>query len=125
MLHSGLEIWPAFSFTIDFRDLPAVLAVGVVLTAAQVILSRREKRWPGLILPALWLLWTLAGIIPQAVLLIGDGYGWFQGIMGPGLTALAIENIPNLILLAIYAVCCVLRRHREKKQLKKIRIDDL
>ena len=125
MLHSGVEIWPAFSFTIDFRDLPVVLAVGAVLAAAQVALSRREKPWLGLVLPALWLLWTLAGIIPKVALLIRDGNGWFQSIVESGMAALAIENIPNLMLLAIYAVCCLLRRRREKKQLRKTRIDDL
>nr|WP_325252691.1 hypothetical protein [uncultured Oscillibacter sp.] len=32
---------------------------------------------------------------------------------------------PGLILLAIYAVCHLLRRRKERRQLKKTRIDDL
>lgn len=64
-------------------------------------------------------------IVPQAVLLIKDGYSWFYSITEMGMTALAIMNVPNLILLAVYAACHLLRRHRERKQMKKIRIDDL
>ena len=89
-------------------------------------LSRREKWWPGLILPTLWLIWTLALTVPQVVSLLEEGYyHWFTGVAERGLTALAMENVPNLILLAIYAVCHGLRRRRERRQLKKTRIDDL
>lgn len=125
MVHSGVRIWPAFSFTVDLHDLPVILAAGAVMIAAQIFLSRRERWWPGLILPALWLLWTLADLLPQLARFAEDGYGWFDSVMDMGLAALAIENIPNLLLLGIYAVCFLLRRRRRKKQLQKTRIDDI
>lgn len=125
MLHSGVQIWPAFSFTIDFRDLPVILTAGAVMTAAQIFLARRERWWPGLVLPLFWLLWTLADILPQLVRFAEGGYGWFGSMVDMGLPALALENIPTLLLLGICAVCRPLRRRRRKKQLKKARIDDI
>lgn len=125
MLNSGVEIYPDFCLTVDLRDLPVVLAVGAVLAAAQIFLSRREKWWPGLILPGLWLFWTLVDILPQLALRISDGFGWFWGVTEFGLTALVFENIPTLFLLTIYLVCYTLQRRKRKKQLKKTRIDDL
>lgn len=126
MLHSGITIYPNFELTIDLRDLLVVVPVFAVLVAAQICLSRREKWWPGLILPAAWLLWTVIGITPELVQLWteGDFIDIFE-ISGMGILELLLENIPNLILLAIYAVCHRLRRRRERRQLKKTRIDDL
>lgn len=126
MLHSGITIYPYFELTIDLRDLLVVVPVFAVLVAAQICLSRREKWWPGLILPAAWLLWTVIGITPELVQLWteGDFIDIFE-ISGMGILELLLENIPNLILLAIYAVCHRLRRRRERRQLKKTRIDDL
>lgn len=126
MLHSGITIYPNFELTIDLRDLLVVVPVFAVLVAAQICLSRREKWWPGLILPAAWLLWTVIGITPELVQLWteGDFIDIFE-ISGMGILELLLENIPNLILLVIYAVCHRLRRRRERRQLKKTRIDDL
>lgn len=126
MLHSGITIYPNFELTIDLRDLLVVVPVFAVLVAAQICLSRREKWWPGLILPAAWLLWTVIGITPELVQLWteGDCFDIFE-ISGMGILVLLLENIPNLILLVIYAVCHRLRRRRERRQLKKTRIDDL
>lgn len=126
MLHSGITIYPNFELTIDLRDLLVVVPVFAVLVAAQICLSRREKWWPGLILPAAWLLWTVIGITPELVQLWteGDCFDIFE-ISGMGIMELLLENIPNLILLVIYAVCHRLRRRRERRQLKKTRIDDL
>lgn len=126
MLNSGITIYPYFSFTIDLRDLLVVLPIFAAIVAAQIYFSRREKWWPGLILPAAWLLWTVIGIAPELVQLWteGDFFDIFE-ISGMGIMVLLLENIPNLILLAIYAVCHRLRRRKERRQLKKTRIDDL
>lgn len=126
MLHSGITIYPYFSLSIDLRDLLVILPVFAVLAAAQIHLSRREKWWPGLLLPAAWLLWTVIGIAPEMVQLWaeGDFFDIFS-ISGTGILVLLLENLPNLILLAIYAVCHRLRRRKERRQLKKTRIDDL
>ena len=126
MLYSGITIYPEFSLSIYLGDLLVVLPVFAAIAAAQIYLSRRERWWPGLILPAAWLLWTIIGIAPEMVLLWaeGDCFDIFE-ISGMGILELLLENIPNLILLGIYAACRLLRRRRERRQLKKTRIDDL
>lgn len=126
MLYSGITIYPEFSLSIYLGDLLVVLPVFAVFVAAQIYLSRREKWWPGLILPAAWLLWTIIAIAPEMVQLWteGDFFDIFE-ISGMGILVLLLENIPNLILLAIYAACHLHRRRKEKRQLKKTRIDDL
>nr|WP_326125659.1 hypothetical protein [uncultured Oscillibacter sp.] len=126
MLYSGITIYPEFSLSIYLGDLLVVLPVFAVFVAAQIYLSRREKWWPGLILPAAWLLWTIIAIAPEMVQLWteGDFFDIFE-ISGMGILVLLLENIPNLILLAIYAACHLHRRRKEKRQLKKTQIDDL
>lgn len=121
----SIEIYPCFYFSINLVDIPWFLLGFAAIIALQITLSRRENRWPGLILPALWLLWTLAATVPQMVLLVKDGSRWPWVVPELGLPVLAIENIPNLLLLGIYAMCCLLRRRRRKRQLQKTRIDDI
>ena len=105
--------------------MPLLLISFAGVIALQIVLSRRERRWPGLILPVLWLIWTLVVTVPQMALLMGEGMGWTQAVLELGLPALALENVPSLILLAVYAACHLHRRRSRKKQLKKTRIDDL
>ncbi|WP_297980738.1 hypothetical protein [uncultured Oscillibacter sp.] len=121
----SIGIYPSFYFSINLVDLPWFLLGFAGIIALQIALSRRERWWPGLILPAAWLLWTLAVTIPQMVSFIRDGDRWFRVAVELGLPALAMENVPNLILLAVYAVCHRLRWRRERRQLKKTQIDDL
>lgn len=121
----SIGIYPCFYFSVNLVEIPWFLLGFAGIIALQIVLSRREKRWPGLVLPALWLLWTLAVTVPQMVLLVKDGCQWSWVVPELGLPVLAMENIPNLLLLAIYADCHLLRRRRERRQLKKTRIDDL
>lgn len=121
----SIGIYPCFYFSVNLVEIPWFLLGFAGIIALQIVLSRREKRWPGLVLPALWLLWTLAVTVPQMVLLVKDGYQWSWVVPELGLPVLAMENIPNLLLLAIYADCHLLRRRRKRRQLKKTRIDDL
>ena len=91
-----------------------VLVGGIFL---QIFLSKRESRWPGLVLPLLTFLQSLllvlnimdTGSVSQNVLLV--------------LVTLLVGNIPTLVLLAIYWVA---REKRwVKKQMDKMKIDDL
>lgn len=116
----SIGIYPCFYFSVNLVEIPWFLLGFAGIIALQIVLSRREKRWP-----ALWLLWTLAVTVPQMVLLVKDGCQWSWVVPELGLPVLAMENIPNLLLLAIYADCHLLRRRRERRQLKKTRIDDL
>lgn len=121
----SIGIYPCFYFSVNLVEIPWFLLGFAGIIAFQIVLSRREKRWPGLVLPALWLLWTLAVTVPQMVLLVKDGCQWSWVVPELGLPVLAMENIPNLLLLTIYADCHLLRRRRARRQLKKTRIDDL
>lgn len=69
-----------------------LLAGGVLL---QIFLSRRESRWPGLVLP------LLASL--NALLLFLNEMDGFTGVL-PALAALLGGNVPTLVLLVIYWV---------------------
>lgn len=90
------------------------LAVGGVLL--QIFLSKREARWPGLLLPGLTVLYSVLMVCSVAV--YDGGFPW-RAILAAFLTG----NIPTAVLLAVYAAC---REKRKKKsELDKMRIDDL
>lgn len=83
----------------------------------QIFLSRRESRWPGLVLPLLAFLWSLLG--PLNVM---DTGSVSQNVLTVLVTLLA-GNIPTLILLAIY--WAVREKRRVKDQIDKMKIDEL
>ena len=90
------------------------LLVGGVLL--QISLSRRESRWPGLVLPALTFLYSLAMALNVASI---DGqFPW-----GALLASLAMGNIPTVVLLAIYAAGR--ERLKKRREIDKMQIDDL
>lgn len=83
----------------------------------QIFLSKRESRWPGLVLPLLAFLQSL--LLPLNVM---DTGSVSQNILLVLVTLLA-GNIPTLILLAIY--WAAREKRRVKRQLDKMKIDDL
>ena len=91
----------------------AFLVGGIVL---QIVLSRRESRWPGLILPGITFLYSLVMLCSVTAL---DGqFPW-----GALLASFALGNIPTLVLLAIYGACR--ERLHKRSELEKMQIDDL
>lgn len=92
----------------------AVLVGGILL---QIFLSKRESRWPGLVLPLLAFLWSLLG--PLNVM---DTGSVSQNVLLVLVTLLA-GNIPTLILLAIY--WAVREKRRVRDQIDKMKIDEL
>ena len=103
------------------RTLIVGLVVFLVLIAGgiflQIFLSRRESRWPGLILPLLTFLWSLlgplnvrdTGSVSQNVLLV--------------LVTLLVGNIPTLVLLAVY--WAAREKLRVRRQMDHMKIDEL
>ena len=91
-----------------------VLVGGIFL---QIFLSKRESRWPGLVLPLLTFLWSLLG--PLNVM---DTGSVSRNVLLVLVTLLA-GNIPTLILLAIY--WAVREKRRVKDQIDKMKIDEL
>ena len=90
------------------------LVGGVLL---QIFLSRRESRWPGLVLPLLTFLQSLL-----LVLNIVDTGSVSQNVLTVLVTLLA-GNIPTLVLLAIY--WAVREKRRVRDQIDKMKIDEL
>lgn len=106
---------------IAFRTIIVGLIVFLVLIAGgiflQIFLSRRESRWPGLVLPLLAFLNALL-----MVLNIADTESASQNVLTVLVTLLA-GNIPTLVLLAIY--WAAREKRRVKSQIDKMKIDDL
>ena len=89
----------------------AFLVGGILL---QIFLSRRESRWPGLVLPAITLLYSL--FLACNVMAGADAWRAL-------LATLALGNIPTLVLLAIYAACR--EKRRKNREMDKMDIHDL
>ena len=71
-----------------------VFVVGGILL--QIFLSKRERKWPGLVLPLLSLLYSL--LMACSAVAYSEKIIW-----GPILTSLILGNIPTVMLLAISA----------------------
>ena len=93
----------------------AVFVVGGILL--QIFLSKRESKWPGLVLPAISFLWSLLYLFN-----VMDTGSVVQNILTALLTVL-LSNIPTLVLLAIY--WAVREKRRKRSELDKMNIDDL
>lgn len=106
ILSKGMIVFLVFSLV--------VLVGGILL---QIFLSKRESRWPGLVLPLLTFLWSLLG--PLNVM---DTGSVSRNVLTVLVTLLA-GNIPTLILLAIY--WAVREKRRVKDQIDKMKIDEL
>ena len=91
-----------------------VFIVGGVLL--EIFLARREPKWPGLVLPVLTLLYSLAMACNVAEIV--DSFPW-GALLGP----LVGGNIPTVVLLAIYVACR--EKQRKRSELDKMEIDDL
>lgn len=95
-----------------------VLAVGGV--CLQIFLSRRNSRWPGLVLP---LLAFVSALLP--VVNIADT-GSVSGNVLAVLAAVLAGNIPTLVLLAIYwAAREKLRVRTQMEKMGKMDIGEL
>lgn len=100
---------------IAFLVFVLVFLVGGILL--QIFLSKRESRWPGLVLPLLTFLWSLFG--PLNVM---DTGSVSRNVLLVLVTLLA-GNIPTLVLLAIY--WAARDKRRVKDQIDKMKIDEL
>ena len=92
-----------------------ILLILVGICVLQIFLSRRQSRWPGLILPALTFAYSLLMVLGVAA--FNGGLPW-----GPILACLIFGNIPTLVLLAIYWAA---REKFRVKDLDKMNSQDL
>ena len=92
-----------------------LLLVGGVLL--QIFLSRRESRWPGLILPLMTFLCSWLGPLNVA-----DTGSVSRNVLLVAVTLLA-GNIPTLVLLAIY--WAAREKYRVRDQMEKMGKQDI
>ena len=93
------------------------LLVGVILL--QIYLSKKESKWPGLVLPIITFLFGL--LYPLNMVAPSDGVA--VGFIFQMILIWLLGNIPTIVLLAIYFGCR--GKHRRNKQLDKMNIQDL
>ena len=111
---------------INTEDPAILLGIGVLGILLEVWLARRERWWPGLLLPAASFLWTLGGLLISCGM-AGDFLAEMGIDMAMRVQMLLMNNLPTLILLVLYGGCRWFRRrkHRRGRELNKTRVDDL
>ena len=92
-----------------------VLLLGTILL--QIFLSKRESKWPGLVLPVITFLCSVLMVLNVTVM------ESVRAAIAAAISALIAGNIPTLILLAIYFSCR--GKARRKSEVEKMQINDL
>ena len=97
------------------RTLVFLLFIAGVIVL-QIFLSKRESKWPGLVLPIIS--FFISFIYPLNMAIPSMGGFIFALVLG-----WLIANIPTIVLLTIYFACR--GKQRRNKQLDKMNIQDL
>ncbi len=98
-------------------SIAGVIVAGVIVL--QIFLSRRESKWPGLVLPIIAFLFGLLYPLSMAASSGGIAAGHIFRMILVWLSG----NIPTIIFLVIYWSCR--GKQRRNKQLEKMNIQDL
>lgn len=94
-----------------------LLLAGIILL--QIFLSKRESKWPGLVLPIIAFLFGL--LFPLNM--VAPVEGVTVGFIVQMIIVWLIGNIPTIVFLAIYFGCR--DKKQRNKQLEKMSIQDL
>lgn len=94
-----------------------LLLVGIIIL--QIFLSKRENKWPGLILP---IVSGILSIIPVLIIPVSDNATIAQNII-LAIIVFLISNIPTIILILIYLACR--QKSKNNKEIDKMNIHDL
>lgn len=92
--------------------------VGLVIIL-QVFLSKSKSKIPGLIIPILFVMFSLISV---ANIGFSSHFTWID-MVGRILMVFILSNIPTLILVSIYYV--IRERNNMNRQLDKMKIQDL
>jgi len=95
-----------------------LLMVGIVIIL-QVFLSKSKSKIPGLIIPILFVMFSLISV---ANIGFSSHFTWID-MVGRILMVFVLSNIPTLILVSIYYV--IRERSNMNRQLDKMKIQDL
>ena len=90
---------------------------GIILL--QIFLSKRESKWPGLVLPIIAFLFGLL----YPLNMVAPSEGVTAGFIFQMILIWLLGNIPTIVLGAIYFGCR--GKQRRNKQLDKMNIQDL
>ena len=92
----------------------AFVVGGILL---QIYLSKRESKWPGLVLPGICMLYPILLVLNVVAM------GNIGSVVATVITSFVLGAVPAIILLVIYFAC---RRGRGRKsELDKMNISDL
>lgn len=127
------------------RTLTALLVLGAGAILLQIYLSKKESRWPGLVLPIIMLCISLLAVIGVATFTAIPATQQVVDENGVVIQETALEivepmqstssllytvgsvfllyNIPTVVLLAIYFGCR--EKQRKRKALEKMQAQDL
>jgi len=100
------------------RTLVFLLFIAGVIVL-QVFLSKKESKWPGLVLPIIAFLFGL--LYPLNMIAPSEGVN--AGFIFQMILVWLLGNIPTIVLLTIYFACR--GKQRRNKQLDKMNIQDL
>ena len=116
-------------FTFQSQDIPVMLALMAAAIAAEIFLALKQDGRLGLILPGLRLLQTVVRLVIRIIQVVETiqrvGSAWLANPEQALAFAFVVENIPTLLLLAVYGLCRAGRRWRLRRQVDKSRIEDL
>ncbi len=110
-------------FIMEMQDMPVILALMAAAVAVEIFLAVKKDGRLGLALPGLWLLRCVVQAIVWMVQV--SGYSSVAAMGGTLAVAFLVENIPALLLLAVYGLCRLCKRWKTVQQVKKTRIQDL
>lgn len=110
-------------FIMEMQDMPVILALVAAAVAVEIFLAVKKDGRLGLALPGLWLLRCVVQAIVWMVQV--SGYSSVAAMGGTLAVAFLVENIPALLLLAVYGLCRLCKRWKTVQQVKKTRIQDL
>lgn len=110
-------------FIIEMQDMPAILVLMAAAVAVEIFLAVKKDGRLGLALPGLWLLRCVVQVIVWMVQV--SGYSSVTAMGGTLVVAFLVENIPTLLLLAVYGLCRLCKRWKTVQQVKRTRIQDL
>jgi len=96
-----------------------LIVIFAVVIALQLFLSKKENKWLGLILPAIFFIYSILMVLNIAVSDKMNAWDIFSMIA----SAFLLTNIPTIILLGIYLACR--EKIKRNAELNKMNIQDL
>ena len=103
--------------TVSFLLIVLALLAGIIWL--QIFLSKKESKWPGLVMPIISFLFGLL----YPLNMVAPSEGVTVGFIIEMIIVWALGNIPTFVLLAIYFGCR--GKNRKNRELDKMNIQDL